>query len=105
MNVGANIMLTGQRRLPAGAQAPTCYVRMPDGWSAIPKLAGFVSRNRLVGSVSKNAVLNRKRESNLAVTCDRQAFRQKQFFPSWHVLSACESPRQFNAEYHPRSHS
>jgi hypothetical protein len=38
MNVGAKIMLTGKRRLPAGAQAPTCYVRMPDGWSANRKL-------------------------------------------------------------------
>jgi hypothetical protein len=46
MNVGAKIMLTGTRRLPAGAQAPTCYVRMPDGWSANRKLA----RNGLVGS-------------------------------------------------------
>ena len=34
MNVGAKIMLTGKRRLPAGAQAPTCYV----GWSANRKL-------------------------------------------------------------------
>ena len=29
MNVGAKIMLTGKRRLPAGAQAPAWYVRMP----------------------------------------------------------------------------
>jgi hypothetical protein len=39
MNVGAKIMLTGKRRLPAGAQAPTCHVRMPDGWSANRKCA------------------------------------------------------------------
>ena len=34
MNVGAKIMLTGKRRLPAGPWAPTRHARMPDGWSA-----------------------------------------------------------------------
>jgi hypothetical protein len=33
MNVGAKIMLTGDVS-PQGRQSPTCYVRMPDGWSA-----------------------------------------------------------------------
>jgi hypothetical protein len=86
MNVGAKIMLTGTRRLPAGAQAPTCYVRMPDGWSANRKLA----RNGLGGDqaraeFSSHALFpSRPLDTNPGFYLQRgRSFGTKELWPEW----------------------